>query len=93
MEKDKHKPCSVGIYTKKDCHKTSYTSNVGFVIFEELSDDDKELYCWRSGIKIDDFHTICYHHEKLLTTKYETYQTKCSDPMDIHSERPIKRKY
>ena len=71
MEIELNEQCSLGKFIKKDCHKKSYTSKIGFTKLDKLSDIEKELYCWRSGIKIDEFHSLCYHHAKLFSTKYE----------------------
>ena len=45
MEIELNEQCSLGKFIKKDCHKKSYTSKIGFTKLAKLSDIEKELYC------------------------------------------------
>jgi len=75
--------CSIGIAKDEDCHKLTYTQEVGLVPFGNLNERNMRLVELRSEIN-DGITTICYHHKQTLLIKYETYQRACCDPFALH---------
>lgn len=82
--------CSIGLAKEEECHKESYTQDVGLIQFFDLDDTSKRLVELRTGLS-NEVTTLCHHHKQVLLTKYETYQRVCCNPFAIHS-RPCKGK-
>jgi hypothetical protein len=78
-------PCSVGLHLGETCHKLSYTKQIGQRVSSELSDVEKDLIMWRTGLPEPgpEGFTICYHHEKTVVVKYASYQRKCCNPFNL----------
>ena len=78
-------PCSVGLHLGETCHKLSYTKQIGQRVSSELSDVEKDLIMWRTGLPEPgpEGFTICYHHEKNVVVKYASYQRKCCNPFNL----------
>lgn len=79
--------CSIGIALEEECHKKIYCRNVGTLAASDLSQDDKKLLEWRSGVLLRDDSTVCFHHEKMYISRYEYTQKYCSDPFKLHKKR------
>ena len=79
--------CSIGLKLNKECHAQTYVQKKSLNKVSNLSDVDKELIAWRSGIELDNSFTICRHHEIFLLKKYSTFQTTCCDPFNSHQDK------
>lgn len=79
-------PCKIGLHLNDECHKLTYCRRSGFVSCSELSQGDKDLLQWRSGVHLTSQDQICMHHEKLYLSRFETLQKYCSDPFSIHKK-------
>ena len=78
--------CSVGYQIHDQCHKVCYSRCKGLVEFQSLSNDDRELLVWRSGVNLSPKDTICFHHEKVFLSRFEYLQKACADPYRKHQK-------
>ena len=78
--------CCIGIELNEECHKISYCSEKGFVVFADYSESEKKLIELRSGVLIKEDGTVCLHHEALYLKKYEWLQKHCCDPYKVHKK-------
>lgn len=77
--------CSIGSSLNDSCHKKNLSRGVaGFFSANELSQEDRKLLGWRSGLTIADESTICFHHHKVYLDRYESLQKFCCDPFHCH---------
>ena len=77
------------------CHKSWYKKNRGYLKISSLSNNDRELLMWRSGVRKiianapdsvnENYHnSVCYHHHSMFLTCYEAKQKKCINPFGLH---------
>ena len=78
--------CSIGLDLNDDCHKTAYSRNTGLILATELSQENKRMLEWRSGLTLSDKSTICVHHEELFLSRFESLQKYCCDPLNVHKK-------
>ena len=79
--------CKIGSSLGDVCHKTTHCRKEGFVSVTELSEEDKELLKWRCGINnLSSGDSVCFHHEKLYLSRFESLQTFCADPYKRHKK-------
>ena len=88
---DSSSKCSVGLIKDDICHKLTQVKLIGLINFKDLKRFEKEIILKRSGIQ-QEIETICYHHKYLLLVRYESFQTTCCDPFQIH-KKPVKGIY
>ena len=79
--------CSIGLDLKDDCHKTAYSKTTGLILETELSQENKRMLEWRSGLTLSDESTICVHHEQLFLTLLESLQKYCCDPLNVQKNK------
>ena len=79
--------CSIGLDLNDDCHKTAYSRTTGLILATELSQENKRMLEWRSGLTLSDESTICVHHEKVFLSRYESLQKYCCDPLNVHKKK------
>ncbi|XP_065663938.1 ARL14 effector protein-like [Hydra vulgaris] len=72
--------CSVGLVLKSNCHKLTFTNNIGINFFQDLAPDEQNLV-----LIID----LCFHHQKFYLEKFPVFQNKCCDLLLVH-KRPCK---
>lgn len=82
--------CSVGQHGGTECHKKSYTKSVNLISVDLLSELEKKLIQQRSCVSTDLISNICEHHKVFYLNKYETFQTSCFDPFEIHKRKITK---
>ena len=67
--------CDIGIHLDDDCHKTSYTRQIGLKNLSEFSEDERSIFLCRSGLKgsVADSENlrICFHHEEKWGSIFE----------------------
>lgn len=82
--------CTIGKALKEDCHITSdaICKTTGFHKVSELEHASIQLLQWRSGVTFDsgDHNTVCFYHEKVLISRYESLQKSCCDPFKRHKK-------
>ncbi|XP_033095661.1 uncharacterized protein LOC117100179 [Anneissia japonica] len=68
--------CSIGLNLNDSCHKKNFVRrDAGFFAVNQISDEDKKLLEWRSGLTLADDYSICFHHHKVYLDRYESLQT------------------
>ena len=74
------------------CHLQAYSRKVGFLLFSIISENDRRLVLWRTGISVEPStsDTLCFHHEKLFLSRYESLQKFCCDPFNVHKKHVTK---
>uniref|UniRef100_A0A2R9ARB4 ARF7 effector protein C-terminal domain-containing protein n=1 Tax=Pan paniscus TaxID=9597 RepID=A0A2R9ARB4_PANPA len=77
---------AVQLRTTNECHKTYYTCHTGFKMLQELSSNDMLLLQLRTGTTLSRNNTICFHHIKIYTDRFEDLQKSCCDPFNIHKK-------
>jgi hypothetical protein len=67
--------CTFELILNTECH---YTRIVGFYSYADLQNENNELLLMRCEPKteVEGSGTICFHHEKLLLSKYQLLQKK-----------------
>lgn len=78
--------CSIGLFLNQDCHKFHYCRKAGLLKVTDFSEEDKELMQWRCGYQFHNDDKVCFHHEKLYLTRYESLQKYCADPFTVHNK-------
>ena len=78
------KKCSIGISLDLDCNKTIFSRAVGIKFAKDVSSEERKLIVWRSKISLEDNSSVCFHHEKIYLTRYESLQRYCCDPNRVH---------
>lgn len=80
--------CSVGAALADACHSLNFCRKTGLRKICTLSDSDRHLLEWRSGVSstltVDG--TLCFHHEKVFLSRYESLQKYCCDPFKKHQK-------
>lgn len=79
--------CCIGNYLKEDCHSTNFSRTKGVLSLEDLSNDSVKLLEVRTGYKCKEGDSLCYHHEKVFLSRYQSLQTSCADPFQKHKKR------
>ena len=81
--------CSIGDMEQSTlCHKTTYTNgHTSLLSIAELSEKEIQLIVWRTGIKVDQFNTICLHHKMIYINKFVFLHPFCEDPFRRHVEK------
>ena len=79
--------CILGIKLDEECHKTTHCRISGFKSISDFEIADKNLLEWRTGKVFADAGRVCFHHEKLYLSRYESLQKFCCDPHQIHKKR------
>lgn len=79
--------CFIGIQLDEECHKTTYCRTSGFKSLSDLESSDRHLLEWRTGIVSANTDRVCFHHEKVYLSRYESLQKFCCDPDQIHNKR------
>lgn len=92
MESSSLSQCNLGSKLEDECHKITYSRKQGFLKYSSFSDNEKALIHWRSGVLLHEDDNVCFHHEKVFLSRYESLQRFCADPKSIHKKK-ISRKY
>jgi hypothetical protein len=86
--------CVVGETLQEDCNLISegFNRKAGFYNISDLSKESQQLITLRSGVNIGESPdaTLCYHHEKLFLSRYESLQKFCCDPFKKHKKHVFK---
>ena len=87
-EPSRLKQCSIGSELNQECHKNSYSRKCGLLTVSDLSEKDKKLLQWRAelGLSVNVSDDICFHHEKMYISRYESLQRYCCDPFQSHKK-------
>jgi len=72
--------CSIGVAKEEECHKLTFTHEVGLVPFGDIGEKNKHLVELRAEVT-GAIINICYHHKQTLLVKY---QKACCDPFTAH---------
>lgn len=80
--------CGFGILDDL-CGSLTYTQNTGSVEVGKLSNEEKELILWRTGLEDTENLYICYHHQHVILKRFAMNQKKCCDPFKKH-KKPAK---
>ena len=75
--------CSIGVAKEEECHKLTFTQEVGLVQFGDLDEHNKRLVELRAEVT-DAITNICYHHKHILLVKYEMCQKACCNSFTVH---------
>ena len=70
---------------KDDCNKFTYSKQTGVKKISEYKYEEKLLLEAWAGMSLCDASVICYHHNKVILSKYESIQKYCADPPSQHS--------
>ena len=76
-------------------NKSWYKKDRGYLQISSLSNNDRELLMWRSGVRkiianapdsVNENHhnSVCYYHHSMFFTCYEAKQKKCINPFGLH---------
>ena len=84
---DPPEDCTIGKITDTSCHMIKYCRSSGYYRFTNIAENSLQLLEHRTGKKIDEDGCICFHHEKILLSKYEDLQTFCADPFKVHKKK------
>lgn len=86
--------CTIGLQLNDACNMQTYCRKPGLYKLSDLTDESRNLLFWRSGVTIENLgeSTICYHHEKIFISRYESLQIHCADPLSRHKTH-IKSKH
>jgi hypothetical protein len=78
--------CTFGLILNTECNLKTYTRRVGLYSYADLQNENKELLLMRRGPKteVQESATICFHHEKLLLSKYSCSKKTCCNPFKNH---------
>ena len=83
--------CFVGTLTNdgNNCHKKSFTKNLGLIFIENLNETEKECLLWRSNLRRlyasqNSNLTVCHHHKLLFLSKFTRKQMPCCDLFGLH---------
>ena len=79
--------CAVGQKLNSGCHETTYTGKVGFLQFSQLGKEEKSLLQWRCEASFKEMDTLCFHHEKIFLSRYESLQFYCANPWMVHKKK------
>ena len=80
--------CSIGKFESSECHELVHThGKVGLLPFVDLSKEECELIVWRTGIRVKNLKTICFHHRKLYLEKFSVLNKYCCHPFGRHVEK------
>jgi len=86
--------CSIGLGLNDYCHKKNFNRrDAGFFAANELSQEDRKLLEWRSGLTIGDESSICFYHHKEYLDRYESLQKYCCDPFHSHKKHITSKLY
>ena len=58
--------CSIGFDLNDDCHKTVCSRTTGLILATELSQENKRMLEWKSGLTLSDESTICVQQNETL---------------------------
>ena len=83
--------CRIGISLDEECHKHSYCRKSGLIAMSDLKLVDRRLLSWRCGVIFGEEDKICFHHEKVYLTRFESLQKICADPF-VHHKKHITSK-
>lgn len=74
-------PCSIGKdAAASKCHVIFYAKKTGFKRFSDFTECDQKLLVLRSEAKLEENSIICFHHEALFLSEYQSMQKKCCNP-------------
>ena len=84
--------CFIGRHLSDTCHLQTYSRKVGFLLFSIISENDRRLVLWRTGISVEPStsDTLCFHHENLFLSRCESLQKFCRDPFSGHKKHVTK---
>src|SRR5215470_1488699 len=84
--------CFIGTQLRDVCHLLTYCRNKGFLLFSDLSENDRRLLLLRTGIssKPSNSDTLCFHHQVFFLSRYESFQKFCCDPFRVHKKHVTK---
>ena len=77
--------CKMGNKMKDHCNKLTYCKKIGVKKINEYKYEERLLLEARTGLSLCDASVICYHHNKVILSKYENLQKYCADPLSQHS--------
>ena len=84
--------CTIGKSLQEECHITSdaFCKTSGFHELSALDAVSIQLLYWRSGVNKfpqSDNNTVCFYHEKVFISRYESLQKYCCDPYKKHKKQ------
>jgi hypothetical protein len=73
---------SFGLILNTVYHLKTCTRRVGLYRYADKQNENKELVLMRCGpkTKVGESANICFHHKKLLLSKYHLLQETCCNP-------------
>lgn len=83
MECDKC--CIIGQNVANKCHGNYYSKKSGYKAVNSIHASDKQLIMLRSSIQICDTDYLCFEHEAMFLTRYESNQKYCANPFNKHN--------
>ena len=69
--------CFIKRHLKDECNKKSFSSKIGLILLKDVTEKDIALLGWRCEVKISESDLnkeICFHHEKMYLSQYESLQ-------------------
>lgn len=78
--------CTIGKILNEECHKLIYCRKAGLLNIDEFPVHDKKLLQWRCHYQFEGDNNICFHHEKMYLSRYESLQKFCADPFRVHKK-------
>lgn len=82
--------CIIGETLQEECNLISegFNRKAGFHKIADISLESQQLITLRSGVNISasDDTTLCYYHEKIFLSRYESLQRFCCDPFNKHKK-------
>lgn len=80
-EEESLAPCSIGKdAAASKCHVIFYAKKTGFKPSRDFTECDQKLLISRSEAKLDANSIICFQHEALFLSEYQSLQKKCCNP-------------
>ena len=89
--------CFIGNHLKDECNKKSFSRKSGSILLKDVTEKNRTaLLEWRCEVKISESglnKEICYHHEKMYLSRYESLQKYYCDPYNTHGDHFVTIKW
>jgi hypothetical protein len=71
-----YETCTFGLILNAECHLKRYTRRVGLYSYADWQNENKGLLLMKCEpkTKVQESATVCFHHEKILLSKYHLLQ-------------------
>ena len=87
--KNDYNQCFIGNHFKDEYNKKSFPRKIGLIILKDVTENDRTLLEWRYEVKISEYDLskdICYHHERMYLSRYESVLKYYCGFYDTHGD-------